>query len=47
MDYADCTPIFLYDPEHQAIGLGHAGWQGTVQRFAGGDGGGNGGIIWQ
>jgi polyphenol oxidase len=30
MNYADCTPIFLYDPVHQAIGLGHAGWQGCV-----------------
>ncbi len=35
MNYADCTPIFLYDPEHQAIGLGHAGWQGTVQDLPG------------
>jgi polyphenol oxidase len=30
MNYADCTPIFLYDPVNQAIGLGHAGWQGCV-----------------
>jgi hypothetical protein len=30
MNYADCAPIFLYDPVHKAIGLGHAGWQGTV-----------------
>ena len=30
MNYADCAPIFLYDPVQQAIGLGHAGWKGTV-----------------
>lgn len=35
MNYADCTPIFLYDPEHHAIGLGHAGWQGTVKDLPG------------
>ena len=30
MNYADCAPIFLYDPVHRAIGLGHAGWKGAV-----------------
>ncbi len=35
MNYADCTPIFLYDPVHQAIGLGHAGWQGAVKDLPG------------
>lgn len=30
MNYADCAPIFLYDPLKQAIGLGHAGWKGAV-----------------
>ncbi len=30
MNYADCAPIFLYDPVQHAIGLGHAGWMGTV-----------------
>ena len=30
MNYADCAPIFLYDPVQQAIGLGHAGWKGAV-----------------
>lgn len=28
--FADCLPILLYDPEKQVIGLGHAGWRGTV-----------------
>ena len=35
MNYADCTPIFLYDPQNQAIGLGHAGWLGTVRDLPG------------
>ena len=30
MRYADCVPVLLYDPRHQAIGLAHAGWRGTV-----------------
>lgn len=35
MNYADCAPIFIYDPQNHAIGLGHAGWQGTVQNVPG------------
>jgi polyphenol oxidase len=30
MNFADCTPILLYDPVRHAIGLGHAGWKGAV-----------------
>ena len=30
MNFGDCTPIFLYDPRRHAIGLGHAGWRGTM-----------------
>lgn len=30
MNFADCTPIFLYDPVRRAIGLGHAGWKGAL-----------------
>ncbi len=30
MRFADCVPIMLYDPEHHAIGIAHAGWRGTV-----------------
>lgn len=30
MNYADCAPIFLYDPYRKAIGLGHAGWKGSI-----------------
>ncbi|MGG1514859.1 peptidoglycan editing factor PgeF [Paenibacillus oryzisoli] len=32
--YADCVPLFFYDPEHQAVGLAHAGWKGTVLNIA-------------
>lgn len=27
---ADCAAIYVYDPVHRAIGLGHAGWRGTL-----------------
>jgi YfiH family protein len=30
--FADCVPVFFYDAEHQAIGLAHAGWRGTLGR---------------
>lgn len=32
--YADCVPLYFYDPEHEAIALAHAGWKGTVQQIA-------------
>lgn len=35
MRYADCVPLLLYDPARRAIGLGHAGWRGTVKGMAG------------
>jgi polyphenol oxidase len=35
MRFADCTPILLYDPKKQVVGLVHAGWQGTVKKAAG------------
>lgn len=35
MNYADCAPIFLYDPVQHAIGLGHAGWKGAVNDLPG------------
>lgn len=31
--YADCVPLYFYDPEHQAIGLSHSGWKGTANRM--------------
>ncbi|WP_419872888.1 peptidoglycan editing factor PgeF [Candidatus Pristimantibacillus sp. PTI5] len=32
--YADCVPLYFYDPEHNAVALAHAGWKGTVQQIA-------------
>ncbi len=34
MRYADCVPLLLYDAVKKAIGLGHAGWRGTVNGMA-------------
>ncbi|HJT25065.1 MAG TPA: peptidoglycan editing factor PgeF [bacterium] len=31
---ADCLPVLFYDPTHQAAGLAHAGWRGTVSHVA-------------
>ncbi len=30
MRFADCVPMLLYDPVHQAVGLAHAGWRGSA-----------------
>ena len=30
---ADCIPVLLYDPMHQAVSAIHAGWRGTVKRI--------------
>ena len=32
--YADCVPLYFYDPVNNAIGLSHAGWRGTVNNIA-------------
>jgi polyphenol oxidase len=32
--FADCVPVFLYAPRQGAIGLAHAGWQGTLAGVA-------------
>jgi len=34
MRFADCVPIILYDPVHQAGGIVHAGWMGTVKKIS-------------
>lgn len=31
--FADCVPLFFYDPVNQAIGISHAGWKGTVLKI--------------
>lgn len=32
--FADCVPLILVDPKRHAIGLGHAGWRGTLAEMA-------------
>lgn len=32
--FADCVPLYFYDPVHEVIGLAHAGWKGTVREIA-------------
>lgn len=32
--FADCVPIFFFDPVSGYIGIAHAGWKGTVNRIA-------------
>lgn len=31
--YADCVPLYFFDPVHRAVGLSHSGWRGTVNRM--------------
>jgi YfiH family protein len=35
MYFADCVPLYFYDPATGAAGLAHAGWKGTVADVAG------------
>jgi YfiH family protein len=32
--YADCLPVFLFDPIQRIIGLIHSGWKGTAGRIS-------------
>jgi len=32
--YADCVPVYFYDPVNRAIGIAHCGWKGTMGRIA-------------
>lgn len=34
MRFADCVPLLYYDRTKRVIGLGHAGWRGTVKGMA-------------
>jgi YfiH family protein len=34
MYFADCVPLYFYDPITQSMGLAHAGWKGTVSEIA-------------
>ncbi|WP_226578532.1 peptidoglycan editing factor PgeF [Halobacillus litoralis] len=32
--YADCVPLYFYDPVAEWVGIAHAGWKGTVNGMA-------------
>lgn len=32
--YADCVPLYFYDPEKKVIALAHSGWKGTLLDIA-------------
>ena len=34
MRFADCVPIFVYDPHKAVVGVAHAGWMGTLRDVA-------------
>lgn len=31
--YADCVPLFFYDPVKKVIAMAHSGWRGSVERI--------------
>lgn len=31
--FADCVPLFFFDPVRKAIGVAHAGWRGTLLKI--------------
>ncbi|WFA06852.1 MULTISPECIES: peptidoglycan editing factor PgeF [unclassified Bacillus (in: firmicutes)] len=33
--FADCVPVYFYDPVRSLVGIAHAGWKGTVKGIAG------------
>ncbi len=33
--FADCVPLYFYEPTRGLIGLAHAGWKGTVKNIGG------------
>jgi len=34
LNFADCTPVILYDTKQKIGAIAHAGWRGTVQKIA-------------
>lgn len=34
LNFADCTPVILYDTKQKIGAISHAGWRGTAQRIA-------------
>lgn len=33
--YADCIPIYFFDPRQRVVAIAHSGWKGTMGRIAG------------
>lgn len=33
--FADCVPLYFYEPNLQLVGIAHAGWKGSVSNIAG------------
>lgn len=33
--FADCFPLYFFDPVRRVVALAHAGWKGTIGRIAG------------
>ncbi|MEQ8200834.1 MAG: peptidoglycan editing factor PgeF [Syntrophomonadaceae bacterium] len=31
--YADCVPVYIFDPRHRAVATAHCGWKGTMGRI--------------
>ncbi len=31
--YADCTPLYFYDPVMEVVGVAHSGWKGTERKI--------------
>ena len=32
--YADCVPVFFYDPVKKVVAMNHSGWKGTVAKIS-------------
>jgi YfiH family protein len=32
--FADCVPVFFYDPVKNVVGIAHSGWRGTVKNIS-------------
>ena len=33
LNFADCTPVILYDKKQNIGAIAHAGWRGTAQKL--------------
>lgn len=31
--YADCVPLYFFDPINEVVGMAHSGWRGTVDKI--------------